>query len=524
MTLTTTVELFLVSLATAMTALLFLLWLSRLSATRPASIFHDTSDQTVFLFDGETLIDSTPSGRALLLALPQRGSVWQRLVAHLDRHFTGVEEQVAQVAETGSIWLATDDDAASPLVLEAEMRGGLLRITLSDPSAPATGTTRAPLAQRAMQDELKALREIAAKSPSLIWREDDAANVVWANAAYMLTAGRLLPPGQDLVWPLPRIFGRLAAAQGIAGQRQSLAIPGQQESWFDLACIPNEAGRLVFATPCDAAVQAENSLRDFMQTLTKTFAQLPIGLAIFDHQRNLQLFNPALLDLTGLRVDFLSVRPSMTAFLDALRDGSMIPEPKDYRDWRNQIVSMERAAASGHYEEVWNLPDGQTFKVVGRPHPNGALALMFEDISSETLRTRRYRDDLELGQAVVDAIGSAIAVFSPSGQLVMTNAAYSGLWGHDPGESLTETGLHGLIDVWRKQTAPSQLWAEIEEFSATVGDRQIWSAEARLLDGRLLDCKIAPLAGGATMVSFTATAAKPASRPRLTKAVQRQSA
>ena len=33
----------------------------------------------------------------------------------------------------------------------------------------------------------------------------------------------------------------------------------------------------------------------------------------------LKLFNPALLDLTGLPVDFLSLRPSLLSVLDALR-------------------------------------------------------------------------------------------------------------------------------------------------------------------------------------------------------------
>lgn len=523
MSLTTTVELFSISMVTALSALLFLIWLSRGSPARPVSIFDDTTAQTVFLFDGETLVDSTPSARALLSAIPPRGAVWSQLIAYLDQHFDNLASRLEGLSEAGTISLATPEASTIPMVFEAELRGGLTRITLNEPSALGAASLRAPLAQRAMADELAALRQTVSKTPSLIWREDDAGDVIWANSAYLAKATAQLPSGQDLVWPLPRLFGRVAAAQGISGQRQSITTQGQQDAWYDIASFGEPTGRLMFATSCDAAVQAETSLRDFMQTLTKTFAQLPIGLAIFDRQRNLQLFNPALLDLTGLRVDFLSIRPSMTAFLDALRDHRMIPEPKDYRDWRNQIVSMERAAASGHYEEIWNLPDGQTFRVMGRPHPNGALALMFEDISTETLRMRRYRDDLELGQAVVDAMPSAIAVFAPSGQLVMTNAAYSGLWGHDPGESLAETGLRSLTDIWRKQTAPAALWADIEEFSSTVGDRQSWSADARLLDGRMLDCRVAPLAGGATMISFLASA-KPASRPRLTKSSLRQSA
>ena len=34
------------------------------------------------------------------------------------------------------------------------------------------------------------------------------------------------------------------------------------------------------------------------------------------------------------------------------------------------------------------------------------------------------------------------------------------------------------------------------------GARAPWAAEVRLLDGRLISCRIAPLAGGATLAAF----------------------
>ena len=297
----------------------------------------------------------------------------------------------------------------------------------------------------------------------------------------------------------------------MSGQRQKLTLSGGRAAWYDLNMVGEGEQRLIFALPADAAVQAETGLRDFMQTLTKTFAHLHVGLAIFDHQRQLQLFNPALLDLTGLPVDFLSMRPSLLSVLDAMRDRKMIPEPKDYRGWRRQMVDMEKAAASGLYEETWSLPGGQTYRVIGRPHPNGAIALMIEDISGEMLRTRRYRADLELGQSVIDQVDEAIAVFSESGQLVMSNAAYAGLWGGDPSTSLDDASLRTLCGQWRNQSAPNPVWNALEDFAANQGDRTSWRAEVPLLDGRMIDCRFAPLTGGATLTAFTVRAVASAS-------------
>src|SRR5699024_6571367 len=143
--------------------------------------------------------------------------------------------------------------------------------------------------------------------------------------------------------------------------REKLEEADDPVRWFDCHLRPASEGRMVFAVTADSTVRAERSLREFVQKLTKTFADLPVGLAIFDRQRNLQLFNPALIDLTGVATGFLTARPTLYAFLDRLREARMMPEPKDYPSWRNKIISLEAAAASGHHVETWTLPGGQTY-------------------------------------------------------------------------------------------------------------------------------------------------------------------
>lgn len=466
------------------------------------------AEDAVFLFDGETLVDSSPAARAILATGTQRQPVWPRLMSFLSARFPDISPALLRLPHEGIVTLASQPAAGEGLLLQIELRGGLTRIALIDPEAGRGADRSDPLSYRAMNDELAALRAMAARAPILVWRQNAAGEVIWANPAY-LAAAQDSGHGGELTWPLPRLFDRVAAAKVEAGQRWKLTHEGGSAAWFDLTTFVEGDGALCFGVPVDATVQAETALRDFMQTLTKTFAQLHVGLAIFDQARKLQLFNPALLDLTGLPIDFLSARPGLVAVLDAMRDRQMIPEPKDYRGWRRQILDMEKAATSGLYEETWTLPGGQTYRVFGRPHPNGALALMIEDISSEMLRTRRYRADLELGQAVLDALDEGVAVFSAEGQMVMANSAYAAIWGHDPAAQLADAGVATISRHWRATTAPSQIWAEVETFLTNPGDRLAWAAQARLSDGRLLDCRFVPLAGGATMAGFRATPAAP---------------
>jgi PAS domain-containing protein len=478
----------------------------------------DGGPGTVFLFDEETLVDATSSARQILSSSRARGGNWLRMIGYLSLYIPNVEAQLRRLPDEGQILLEGQSSQGKTLLMTADLSGGLIRISLTDPTQDGRPMLIDALAHSALTQEVEHLREALAQAPMPVWRESEAGDVVWANSAYMLKAIAMLPAGKELGWPLPRLFDRLASRSTVRGQRAVVKIPNEQIAWYDLIGTASGAERLVFALPADAAVNAEGALRDFMQTLSKTFAQLPSGLAIFDRQRQLQLFNPALMDLTGLPADFLSMRPSLLSVLDALRDRKMIPEPKDYRSWRRQLVEMEKAAASGLYEETWNLPDGQTFKVVGRPHPNGALALMIEDITHEVSRNRRYRSDLELGQAVIDEMDEAVAVFSSSAQLVMSNLAYAQMWAHDPASTVKTVTIHTVATHWRAQSAPSALWFEAEEFISTVGNRVPWRSEARLLDGRLLSCRFAPLSGGATLVGFRTVDAQGIARPVLAAA------
>ncbi len=432
--------------ATAGSAVAFGLWfearMARRRAPATASLFSDASNGAVFLFDGDVLVDCSPAGRAILASDSGQSGPWARLMAFLSPLFDGLEEKFRGLSELGHLTLAST--GARKFLLTADLRGGLTRISLVDADQEDRLSEYDPMTWRALSEELERLRGVIGEAPMLIWRERADGAVTWANTAYVMTLAEKLEPGDDFTWPLAKLFD-ISPAPGDAPKRCSVELPEGDHRWYELQSKPQGADRLVFALPADRLEQAERSLHDVMITLTKTFAHLHVGLAIFDRQRQLQLFNPALTDLTGLPVDFLIRKPTLTAVLDALRERNVAPEPKDYRSWRRPLLDMEKAAASGHYEETWSLPTGQTYRVIGRPHPDGALALIIEDISDAMTRSRRYRAEIELGLSVIDGLDEAIAVFSQSGQLVMSNAAYARLWGHDPASTLGEATLGGLV-------------------------------------------------------------------------------
>lgn len=335
-----TLLLFALCLAAAVLALLVFGWLQRRGRRAQAGFLGEAPPDLVLLFDGQTLLDATANARALLAASRTGGSPWQSFLAWAAPRYPGIEDRLQDLAALGRIRMDSSD-AGGPTLL-AEWRGGIRRISLLDAHIDSRGTMIDTLTQRVLDAELDSLRELTDAIPLPIWREDAAGAVTWGNQGYLSLAMARLPESEVLSWPLPQLI--VARDSG----RTSVAMSGKAATrWFDCHVVPLPAGRLIFALPADAAVQAEQALGCFVQTLTMTFAHLPIGLAIFDRKRRLQLFNPALADLTGMSPAFLAARPTLFSLLDAMRSAGMLPEPRDYKAWRARLAALEKSAMDG---------------------------------------------------------------------------------------------------------------------------------------------------------------------------------
>lgn len=457
----------------------------------------------VFVLSDDQIIDATQGAAALLARAKPHNNDQQALISLLTPTFGNVALHFDNADMEPVVIPATDGSAAW---LNIVPLGGAMRITIGEHSKASFAQLNTVAGTRE-NAELVELRDVVRYAPSMMWHCDATGQLVWANDAYLTAADAIATtetrtphlPNQPL---FPDMNETIAA--GTSSQRRALQAPDNSVAhWFDVTAFNSAFGTFYYATNADAAVKAEVNQRKFVQTLGQTFAQLSIGLAIFDRRRQLATFNPALLEMTGLNFEFLSGRPTLDMILDRLREERMLPEPKNYASWRDQFSAMEQDAKDGTYAEHWNLPNGQTFRVTGRPHPDGAFALLFEDITAEISLTRRFRSEIETGQAVLDHLDDAVVVFSGSGNLVMANAAYSALWGTCLNESLLQHDLRLELRKWQDRCTPTRIWTNLREFSNQMGQRKAWTDAAIMDDGRHITCRADPIAGGMTLIRFT---------------------
>ena len=355
----------------------------------------------------------------------------------------------------------------------------------------------------------------------LAWSQGPDGQVAWANAVYRDRfdgpAGEL--PDHRIADGFAHVVEEVPLTARGAETRRRVSVPGQNNSeahWFEVCRTPGETGdSLGYALAADDLVAAEASLRRFVETLTETFAHLPIGLAVFDKNRRLGLFNPALTDLVKIDAVWLAGRPSLRDFLERLRETRQMPEQKDFAAFRRKLGELEEGARSGTYEESWQLPSGKIFRVTGRPHPQGALAFLFEDISTAIMLERRYRSELEISQATLDRVSEAVAVFDASGTLVFVNAAFESLWGLDPMARLDGPGVAEMTAFWEERSVPTPVWGRFAEFATASEARTSWTETVETRSGRTLRMLVAPLPDASALVVFRDPAAgrSPPRRP-----------
>ncbi len=484
-----------------------LIWTLPLVFSRKSDASQRNIDPS-FLLDGDTLVDTSFDAQRMLASAPPHQSERTAVVSLFQERFPTLDYVMSHIQRGGLEHIKAADGA--DMALRVEDVNGLIRLTLSGAKEQDGLSFGETAATESMKRELSFLRDLVDTSPHLLWAQDNNGKLTWANKAYMQVSDKLsineTTAGQ--CWPSKPVFADLHL-DGADGRPVSRRVPvifpdETTQSWYDVTTQRSNGSVMHFASCAAAAVSAENSKIKAMQTSGRLFGDLTTGLAIFDQKRRLTIFNPSLTDLTRLKPDFLAGRPTLDMFLDALRDSRILPEPKNYASWRDQFTALETAARAGTYCENWETIDGQTFRVTGKPYADNSFVFLFDDITAEVALTRRFRVDIETGQAVIDKLQKAIAVFSANGTLLMSNAAYKDLWQSNHHGSMHSHQLRGEIVNWQRHCAAPASWGDLRTYIAADEKRDKWVDDLILEDGRHLQCTAESLNARSTMITFAA--------------------
>ena len=415
----------------------------------------------------------------------------------------GALERLERTGEP--VRLLTHDRDGRPLELHGAPEGGRLRVVLRDASLleERLAAAEAELARRAesheeqghVRDTVTALLGCEAL---IAWSRDPSGAVRWAAGSVEAPDGRV--EADRVLAALPRrpqpggepVVRTRIEVQGSSGE----AVP------LHVVEVAGDEGSHGYAVDASASVSAERTLARFAQTMTETFSHLTVGLAIFDRDRTLALFNPALAQMWQVDASRLVSRPSLREILDMLRMNRRIPEVADFRAWRDELLALLEDPDKVDYEALWQLPDGSNVRVFARPHPPGLLAFVFDDVTEQMRLEQRYRHSIELRRATLDRLGEGMAVFGADGRLQFMNSAFHRIWSSDPGSFGPATHARDMVRFCAAASVEEDVWERALSFITAESDRHPWSARLTLGSGRILSTRVATLPDGASMIVF----------------------
>ncbi|MEM6588966.1 MAG: PAS-domain containing protein [Pseudomonadota bacterium] len=460
-----------------------LLWLvSRTGGLQTARGDSIKDTRSVFLIKDGKIVDQCQKTPQIVGV-----STWPELRNWLGDRFRDVPYKLNDQADSPPlVFRAKEQGDEALLTIQSTPLGQ--SITLEDQSSGSAIGRHALLLDNQRADRLQTILQ---QAPAVVFAIDGAGKLLWGN-------GRFEALSVDARCAF--IEAARDREEDVSAKLCIMAPDDAQKEHYELSFMANSEGTVIYANNVTRLVEADNVRSSFVQTLTKTFADLSTGLAVFDRDQRLVLFNPAVLDLTNLPADFLATRPHMMEFFDRLRDNHVMPEPKSYSTWRKQIKEMITSAVNGFYSESWSLPGGMTYKLTGRPHPNGAIAFLIEDITDEMTLTRQSRSQLETHQSILDAMQESIAVIGADGGLLVCNASFSEVMGFDPDARLSPTSFSDVMDACRSRFPNATIWNDLAKGAP------FQPLETRLRDasGQAVQFRVEPLHEGLIMLNLSA--------------------
>ena len=335
---------------------------------------------------------------------------------------------------------------------------------------------------------------------------DGADRLAYANAAFWRDAG--VPRDACLPGSPLRDIVRLLAFRGLYGAgdpeaqaeavlsldrsrptRRQIGLPDGSRS-FETNSVPLPGGGyLSISHDITALLRAREQQAERARLLEATLAGLQGGVARFDAELRLGLFNAAYESLIGLPGGTL--RPGMTHrnIVALLEERGEFASTADAEGVLQRLERDRYVAASRQQQR----PHGKVLRFDSQPAPDGGFTLEVSDITAlkraEDEATRRA----VLLNGVLAALPHGVCMYGPDGRVAMFNEAYARIM--DGAE--VRLGDH-IDEVCERRVAQGEYSAEYAAISSARRSRRVPTEGMvrRRSNGTAISIRAAPLPDG----------------------------
>jgi signal transduction histidine kinase len=392
--------------------------------------------------------------------------------------------------------------------LDAEGRpiGGRAVLRVRDVTGIERQLADLSLRHTRLQDDVAGMRGLIDALPAPIWMRDANERLVFVNPAYARAVDARDP--QDAVTRAAELLDR-RLREDVVARRQSgeayrarlaLVAAGSRRP-FEITDVPARQGSAGIALDMSAEETARAELQRAIAANRRTLDHLSIGVAIFSANGRLVFYNNAYRQLWDLDVAFLDSGPPDSVVLDQLRAMRKLPEPRDYRQWKQQLHEAYRALEPRN-QEPWHLPDGRTLRVVTLPESAGGVIYLFEDISQHLDLERRFSTLIRTQRETLDHLADGVVVFGSDGRVNLHNPEVASLWRIDAAMLDGRPHIDTLIPAFGQLLDTPEQLAELKGVVTGLDRRDTVRKRLVLATGAVLESAAVPLPDGATLWRF----------------------
>ena len=363
---------------------------------------------------------------------------------------------------------------------------------------------------------LDALTHLIESAPFPMWYRGPDMSLGLVNSAFVAAveardAAEVIALGSELISSPGDEGARAGAAAALdAGRpfvRTQPATIGGERRMLKLVDVPLPSGAVAgFAVDIQDLEDARIELARNLVSQRELADRMTAAVAQFESDRTLSFFNQPFATMSQIDPAWLAEKPEFDRLLEQMRENGRLPEVRDFPAWKNErrdwFLSPEDA-----FIEDWILTNGDHWRVVAQPSPDGGLRMIVED-RTEQVRLASARDTLlRVRTATFDNLFEAISVFASDGRLYLWNRRFCEFWDLDEEWLAEHPRVDELVPAMAKRLVNPTAAAQVREMVRdTTTGRKSGTGRVSMTDGRHFEFAAVPLPDGNalfTMVDVT---------------------
>lgn len=351
-------------------------------------------------------------------------------------------------------------------------------------------------------EERDFLRHAINSIPYPAWRRDANYRLSWVNEAYCRAVDAA--SAQDAVHRGEELIDRKAMAESRQpnGSHRVCAVIAGQRRILDVFEDTAGNGTVGLAVDVTEIQEAQDELAGQRASQRAILNHLRSPVAIFSPDRNLEFFNQGFADLWNLPADWLAGSPHHGEVIEAMRESRRIPEQADFPAWKKkQLASYNELIDS--QEEIWQLPNERTLRVVTQARPQGGLFVLYEDLT-EMLTLERSLNALSKVQLeTLNNLREGVAVFGVDGRMRLHNPWFLHILKINEAALPDHPHIDDLQHFYQALVPRLQGWDIIRSrITGAETGREMHTLRVQSKDDTVIECTIAPLPDGGILLTM----------------------